>query len=148
MHSDGIVTTVKVLLEIGWLRKTQNPLACSNSEILRGKHYEVFQPRVWGYFLIRPKLHMLGRSPWAPPLKTFWCFLCFCFFSFSVSSLAATKVVIRLSPIQSAQVSQSPAHEKNAVPRLVLNLEHYRTLVQVHRLFSNTVLSQKSDRFL
>lgn len=129
MHSDGIVTTVKVLLEIGWLRKTQNPLACSNSEILLGKHYEVFQPRVWGYFLIRPKLHMLGRSPWAPLSETFWCFFCVLFFfSFSVSSLAATKVVMRLSPIQSAHVSQSPAHEKNGVPRLVLNLEQLQDL--------------------
>lgn len=36
------------LLEIGWLRDTQNPLVCSNSEILLCKYYEIFESRVWG----------------------------------------------------------------------------------------------------
>lgn len=38
--------SAQFLLEIGWLRNTQNPLVCSNSEILLCKYYEVFQSRV------------------------------------------------------------------------------------------------------
>lgn len=40
--------SAQFLLEIGWLRDTQNPLVCSNSEILLCKYYEIFESRVWG----------------------------------------------------------------------------------------------------
>lgn len=64
-------------------------------------------------------------------------------FAFLVSSLAATEVVSRISPIGTTQISLSSLHEKNGVPRYVFNLEQSYILSSGSWILQQYVFTKK-----